>query len=104
MFVLTFALRASPGLGLFLPESFPNRICAKAMAFCMSMHWVINFFVGLLFLCLLEQLGPQLLYSIFASICMMEEFGNKVTKLQQTPARNQTPARSNKMLQLSKCL
>ncbi|KAB2062428.1 hypothetical protein ES319_A10G151400v1 [Gossypium barbadense] len=98
MFVLTFALGASPGLGLFLPESFPNRICAKAMAFCMSMHWVINFFVGLLFLCLLEQLGPQLLYSIFASICMMEEFGNKVTKLQQTPAR------SNKMLQLSKCL
>ncbi|TYI22317.1 hypothetical protein ES332_A06G095100v1 [Gossypium tomentosum] len=49
---------------------------------------VINFFVGLLFLRLLEQLGPQLLYSIFASICRMEEFGNKVTKLQQTLARN----------------
>ncbi|KAB2077246.1 hypothetical protein ES319_A06G087800v1 [Gossypium barbadense] len=57
---------------------------------------VINFFVGLLFLRLLEQLGPQLLYSIFASICRMEEFGNKVTKLQQTLARNQTPARNNK--------
>ncbi|KAG8488551.1 hypothetical protein CXB51_016299 [Gossypium anomalum] len=57
---------------------------------------VINFLVGLLFLRLLEQLGPQLLYSIFASVCRMEEFGNKVTKLQETPARNQTPVRKNK--------
>jgi hypothetical protein len=32
---------------------------------------VINFFVGLLFLRLLEKLGPQLLYSIFATFCMM---------------------------------
>lgn len=32
---------------------------------------VINFFVGLLFLRLLEQLGPQLLYSIFATFCAM---------------------------------
>ncbi|MBA0719294.1 hypothetical protein Goshw_011441 [Gossypium schwendimanii] len=71
MFVLTFALGAGPVPGLLLPEIFPNRIRAKAMAFCMSVHWVINFFVGLLFLRLLEQLGPQLLYSIFASVCMM---------------------------------
>ncbi|KAK8513818.1 hypothetical protein V6N13_002533 [Hibiscus sabdariffa] len=71
MFVLTFALGAGPVPGLLLPEIFPNQIRAKAMAFCMSVHWVINFFVGLLFLRLLEQLGPQLLYSIFASICMM---------------------------------
>ncbi|KAK8581758.1 hypothetical protein V6N13_144762 [Hibiscus sabdariffa] len=71
MFVLTFALGAGPVPGLLLPEIFPNQIRAKAMAFCMSVHWVINFFVGLLFLRLLEQLGPQLLYSIFASVCMM---------------------------------
>ncbi|KAL1165027.1 hypothetical protein V6Z11_A06G105600 [Gossypium hirsutum] len=57
------------------------------MAFCMLVHWVINFFVGLLFLCLLQQLGPQLLYLIFASVCMMEEFDNKVTKLQQGATR-----------------
>ncbi|XVE70439.1 hypothetical protein DITRI_Ditri10aG0072800 [Diplodiscus trichospermus] len=70
MFVLTFALGAGPVPGLLLPEIFPSRIRAKAMAVCMSVHWVINFFVGLLFLRLLEQLGPQLLYSIFASVCM----------------------------------
>lgn len=71
MFVLTFALGAGPVPGLLLPEIFPNRIRAKAMAVCMSVHWVINFFVGLLFLRLLEQLGPQLLYSIFATFCAM---------------------------------
>lgn len=32
---------------------------------------VINFFVGLLFLRLLEQLGPHLLYSIFSTFCLM---------------------------------
>ncbi|XP_062090814.1 probable plastidic glucose transporter 2 [Humulus lupulus] len=71
MFVFTFALGAGPVPGLLLSEIFPNRIRAKAMAFCMSVHWVVNFFVGLLFLRLLEQLGPGLLYSIFATFCMM---------------------------------
>ncbi|KAJ4708463.1 Major facilitator superfamily protein [Melia azedarach] len=71
MFVLAFALGAGPVPGLLLPEIFPSRIRAKAMAVCMSVHWVINFFVGLLFLRLLEQLGPQLLYSIFATFCLM---------------------------------
>ncbi|XP_054803729.1 probable plastidic glucose transporter 2 isoform X2 [Prosopis cineraria] len=71
MFVLTFALGAGPVPGLLLPEIFPSRIRAKAMAVCMSVHWVINFFVGLLFLRLLQQLGPQLLYSIFATFCIM---------------------------------
>lgn len=71
MFVFTFALGAGPVPGLLLPEIFPSRIRAKAMAICMSVHWVINFFVGLLFLRLLEQLGPQLLYSIFSSFCLI---------------------------------
>ncbi|ONH98183.1 hypothetical protein PRUPE_7G234100 [Prunus persica] len=71
MFVLTFALGAGPVPGLLLPEIFPSRIRAKAMAVCMSVHWVINFFVGLLFLQLLEQLGPRLLYSIFGTFCML---------------------------------
>ncbi|PPS09659.1 hypothetical protein GOBAR_AA10984 [Gossypium barbadense] len=71
-FLLTFALGAGPVPGLLLPEIFLNRIWAKAMAFCMLVHW---------------QLGPQLLYLIFASVCMMEEFDNKVTKLQQGATR-----------------
>lgn len=32
---------------------------------------MINFFVGLLFLRMLEQIGAQLLYTIFGSFCMM---------------------------------
>ncbi|KAG9456132.1 hypothetical protein H6P81_000640 [Aristolochia fimbriata] len=71
MFVFTFALGAGPVPCLLLPEIFPNRIRAKAMAVCMSVHWVVNFFVGLLFLRLLEQLGPRLLYMIFATFCLI---------------------------------
>ncbi|KAK4774160.1 hypothetical protein SAY87_029179 [Trapa incisa] len=71
LFVFTFALGAGPVPGLLLPEIFPSRIRAKAMAVCMSVHWVINFFVGLLFLRLLEQLGPRLLYSMFTTFCLM---------------------------------
>ncbi|KAF3441915.1 hypothetical protein FNV43_RR15830 [Rhamnella rubrinervis] len=71
MFVLTFALGAGPVPSLLLPEIFPSRIRAKAMAICLSVHWVINFLVGLLFLRLLEQLGPQLLYSMFGTFCVM---------------------------------
>ncbi|RVW38282.1 putative plastidic glucose transporter 2 [Vitis vinifera] len=48
LFVLTFALGAGPVPGLLLPEIFPNRIRAKAMAVCMSVHWVI---LGDKFLC-----------------------------------------------------
>lgn len=71
LFVLNFATGAGPVPGLLIPEIVPNRIRAKAMAVCMSVHWVINFFVGLLFLRLLEQFGPQLLYSMFATFCLM---------------------------------
>ncbi|OVA20321.1 Sugar/inositol transporter [Macleaya cordata] len=71
LFVFTFASGAGPVPGLLLPEIFPGRIRAKAMAVCMSVHWVVNFFVGLLFLRLLEQLGPQILYSIFTTFCLM---------------------------------
>ncbi|KAF3640416.1 putative plastidic glucose transporter 2 [Capsicum annuum] len=71
LFVLTFAVGAGPVPGLLLPEIFPSRIRAKAMAFCMSVHWVANFFVGLMFLRLLDQLGPHLLYSIFGTFCVM---------------------------------
>ncbi|KAL0910386.1 hypothetical protein M5K25_021363 [Dendrobium thyrsiflorum] len=71
LFVFTFALGAGPVPGLLLPEIFPNKIREKAMAACMSVHWVVNFFVGLLFLRLLELLGAKVLYTIFASFCLI---------------------------------
>ncbi|CAO2838602.1 unnamed protein product [Amaranthus hypochondriacus] len=71
LYVLTFAVGAGPVPGLLLPEILPSRIRAKAIAFCMSVHWVFNFLVGLLFLRLLEKLGPQILYTIFSSICLL---------------------------------
>ncbi|KAM3297872.1 hypothetical protein ACQJBY_039698 [Aegilops geniculata] len=68
LFVLAFSLGAGPVPGLLLPEIFPNKIRAKAMALCMS---GVNFFVSLLFLRLLEQLGPQVLYTMFSSACVV---------------------------------
>jgi hypothetical protein len=35
---------------------------------------VINFFVGLLFLRLLEQIGAVVLYTIFAAFCLVAVF------------------------------
>ncbi|KAI3443760.1 hypothetical protein Pfo_000425 [Paulownia fortunei] len=71
LFVLMFAVGAGPVPALLLPEIFPSRIRATAMAFCMSVHWVLNFLVGLLFLRLLDQMGPQLLYSMFGTFCLL---------------------------------
>ncbi|XAR50653.1 hypothetical protein NMG60_11005031 [Bertholletia excelsa] len=79
LFVFTFSLGAGPVPSLLLSEIFPSRIRAKAMAFCMAVHWVINFFVGLLFLRLLEQLGPQVLYTIFATFCLIAVAFVKIT-------------------------
>ncbi|WVZ76918.1 hypothetical protein U9M48_024836 [Paspalum notatum var. saurae] len=42
LFVLSFSLGAGPVPGLLLPEIFPNKIRAKAMALCMSVHWVLS--------------------------------------------------------------
>lgn len=70
LFVFMFAMGAGPVPALLLPEIFPNRIRAKAMAFCMCVHWVFNCIVGLLFLEFLKRFGAQVLYSFFAFICI----------------------------------
>ncbi|XVF24964.1 hypothetical protein REPUB_Repub13aG0172700 [Reevesia pubescens] len=71
LFVLIFAIGAGPVPGLLLSEMFPGRIRAKAMSICMAVHWVVNFFLGLLFLRLLEQIGPLVLNTIFATFCFL---------------------------------
>ncbi|RWW63626.1 hypothetical protein BHE74_00029178 [Ensete ventricosum] len=40
--VLAFSLGAGPVPSLLLPEIFPNKIRAKAVALCMSVHWVMT--------------------------------------------------------------
>ncbi|KAL0346607.1 UNVERIFIED_CONTAM: putative plastidic glucose transporter 2 [Sesamum calycinum] len=71
LFVLMYAVGAGPVPGLLLPEIFPSRIRAKAMAVSMAVHWVLNFFVGLLFLRLLDVMGPGPLYSTFGAFCLL---------------------------------
>ncbi|KAL2617512.1 hypothetical protein AAZV13_08G190200 [Glycine max] len=71
LFVLSFAFGAGPVPCLIMSEILPSNIRAKAMAICLAVHWVINFFVGLFFLRLLELIGAQLLYSIFGFCCLI---------------------------------
>ncbi|MBA0552059.1 hypothetical protein Golob_022901 [Gossypium lobatum] len=71
LFVLAFSVGAGPVPSLLLSEMFPGRIRAKAMSVCLASHWVVNFFVGLLFLRLLEQIGPLVLNTIFATFCLV---------------------------------
>ncbi|MBA0735242.1 hypothetical protein Gogos_019106 [Gossypium gossypioides] len=71
LFVLAFSVGAGPVPSLLLSEMFPGRIRAKAMSVCLASHWVVNFFVGLLFLRLLEQIGPLVLNTIFATFCLL---------------------------------
>lgn len=71
MYVLSFALGVGPVPALLLPEIFPNRIRAKAMAVSMCVHWIANCLVGLTFLHLLQKLGAASLYAFFALICLL---------------------------------
>ncbi|XP_052724834.1 probable plastidic glucose transporter 3 isoform X2 [Vigna angularis] len=70
-FVMSFAFGAGPVPCLVMSEMLPGNIRAKAMAICLAVHWMINFFVGLFFLRLLELIGAQLLYGIFGSFCLV---------------------------------
>lgn len=45
---------------LYMSDKFFNQVC--------------NFLVGLLFLPLLAQIGPQLLYTMFGTFCLMAVF------------------------------
>lgn len=62
-FVFSFAVGVGPVPGLLLPEIFTNRIRAKAVAFCMSVHWVIYLIANLLyfvetFMCYINLVWP----------------------------------------------
>ncbi|XP_057454319.1 probable plastidic glucose transporter 3 isoform X2 [Lotus japonicus] len=74
LFVLSFAFGAGPVPSLLMSEILPGRIRAKAMAICLAVHWVINFFVGLLFLRALEKVGAQVVYTSFGSFCLIAVF------------------------------
>ncbi|KAL0806042.1 hypothetical protein Bca101_098533 [Brassica carinata] len=74
LFVLSFATGAGPVPSILLSEICPGRLRATALAVCLAVHWVINFFVGLLFLRMLEQLGSVLLNAIFGFFCVVAVF------------------------------
>lgn len=70
-YVFSFALGVGPVPALLLPEIFPNRIRAKAMAVSMCVHWITNCLVGLMFLHLLQKLGTSSVYAFFSVVCFL---------------------------------
>ncbi|XP_074376214.1 plastidic glucose transporter 4-like isoform X4 [Apium graveolens] len=71
LYVLFFSLGAGPVPALLLPEIFPSRIRAKAVALSLGMHWVSNFVIGLCFLSLVTKFGIDKVYLGFACVCLL---------------------------------
>lgn len=70
-YVLAFSLGVGPVPALLLPEIFASRIRAKAVALCLGVHWVSNFFIGLSFLAIVNAVGLGYVYLFFASVCAL---------------------------------
>ncbi|GBG63779.1 hypothetical protein CBR_g39323 [Chara braunii] len=70
-YVLAFSLGVGPVPALLLPEIFPNRIRAKAVALSLVTHWVCNFVVGLTFLGIVNSIGVSSVYLGFAGVCLL---------------------------------
>lgn len=71
LYVLSFSLGAGPVPALLLPEIFPSRIRAKAVALSLGMHWVSNFVIGLYFLSVVNKFGISSVYLGFATVCLL---------------------------------
>ncbi|KAK1357493.1 Plastidic glucose transporter 4 [Heracleum sosnowskyi] len=71
LYVLLFSLGAGPVPPLLLPEIFPSRIRAKAVALSLGMHWASNFVIGLCFLSLVTKFGIGKVYLGFACVCLV---------------------------------
>lgn len=65
LYICSFAIGAGPVTGLIIPELSSSRTRAKVMSFSLSVHWVCNFLVGLLFLDLVEKFGVAPVYTGF---------------------------------------
>lgn len=70
-YVLMFAIGVGPVPLALLPEIFPNRIRAKAMALSMGVHWMTNSLVGLICLPILNEFGAPVLYGFFAFVSLL---------------------------------
>lgn len=68
-YVLAFSLGAGPVPALLLPEIFGARIRAKAISVSLGVHWACNFFIGLMFLSIVQRFGVSTVYLFFSAVC-----------------------------------
>ncbi|KAH7283356.1 hypothetical protein KP509_34G003000 [Ceratopteris richardii] len=69
--VFMYAMGVGPVPMALLPEMFPNRIRAKAMAFSLSILWITTGLVGMLYLPMLKKFGDLFLFSFFAFVGLL---------------------------------
>ncbi|KAL8137473.1 hypothetical protein V2J09_003474 [Rumex salicifolius] len=74
LYILSFSVGAGPVPHLLLPEIFPLRIRAKAVAFSLGTHWATNFVIGLYFLSVVNKFGIGRVYLGFALTSIMAVF------------------------------
>ncbi|MCO5577673.1 hypothetical protein L7F22_031504 [Adiantum nelumboides] len=67
-YVFMFAIGVGPVPMALLPEMFPSRIRAKAMAFSLSVNWITSGLIGMLYLPLLKMFGDFFLFTFFAIV------------------------------------
>ncbi|KAI5071703.1 hypothetical protein GOP47_0013954 [Adiantum capillus-veneris] len=67
-YVFMFAIGVGPVPMALLPEMFPSRIRAKAMAVSLSVLWITSGLIGMLYLPVLNICGDLFLFSFFAIV------------------------------------
>lgn len=70
-YVFMYALGVGPVPMALLPEMFPNRIRAKAMAFSLSVLWITSSLIGMLYLPVLNVCGDLFLFMFFAVVSFL---------------------------------
>ncbi|XP_069687040.1 facilitated trehalose transporter Tret1-like [Periplaneta americana] len=71
LFVLSFSVGMGPVPFVMISEIFPPNIRGMASWLCISVLWLLAFFVGKFFITISLMVGVHICFWIFASICLM---------------------------------
>jgi hypothetical protein len=81
-YIMSFGLGVGPIPGLMSSEIFSSRVRGSAMSACLMTHWVFNFFIGQMFLPVVEAVGAPAVFVGFAGMCAVSVLFVKTTVLE----------------------
>jgi hypothetical protein len=70
LFVLAFAFSMGPLPYVLTSEVFPLRVRARGMSLATATSWLLNVFVAMTFLSLLEFAGTGATFLVYAGVCL----------------------------------